>query len=476
MRPRQVQRRGPAIRVLSVVLAAAFVAACTDDGGGPAPATGSTSGAPPATSPTSASATPPPTAPTSTQPLVLALHPSRAPLRLTLRQARSVVRGDVRTWRPLSGEPASLRVVRGPRRRLDPDTIAVMPASRVTPALATARVAGVDPLRRPGAYPWQVSGPAPGRVRTLLVGGDVMLGRRVATANPGAPPDQVLTGLARHLRAADAAVVNLESTLSTAGPPQQGDDSFAAEPSTPAGLARLGIDAVSLANNHTGDFGTAALVETVRAFDSEEVISFGAGRNLREASRAAIIDARGLRIGLLSFNAIGETPAATPTTPGALSVAMPPRTGPLDRSDLARVLRAVDRLERRADVVVVLPHWGDQYTHVAVPAQRRVARRLAAAGAELVVGGHPHWVQGLELTHGAVVAHSLGNLVFDMDFMEQTMEGVTLTATFWDDRLMRVTLTPYRMDERFRPRLLRGEDARAVLADVWDASSGPFAR
>ena len=67
--------------------------------------------------------------------------------------------------------------------------------------------------------------------------------------------------------------------------------------------------------------------------------------------------------------------------------------------------------------------------------QSLVARRLAAAGADLVAGGHPHWVQGLERAGHTVVAHSLGNLVFDMDFMEQTMEGVTLTATFWGDRL-----------------------------------------
>jgi poly-gamma-glutamate capsule biosynthesis protein CapA/YwtB (metallophosphatase superfamily) len=82
------------------------------------------------------------------------------------------------------------------------------------------------------------------------------------------------------------------------------------------------------------------------------------------------------------------------------------------------------------------------------------------------VGGHPHWVQGLEPVGRAVVAHSLGNLVFDMDFMEQTMEGVTLTATFRDDRLVEVELEPYRMGADFAPRPLRGAGAAAVLADV----------
>jgi poly-gamma-glutamate capsule biosynthesis protein CapA/YwtB (metallophosphatase superfamily) len=154
---------------------------------------------------------------------------------------------------------------------------------------------------------------------------------------------------------------------------------------------------------------------------------------------------------------------------------MPPRTGPLNRPDLAHLLSAVRRLERRVDAVVVLPHWGEQYTHEAWPVQRLVGRRLVEAGADLVVGGHPHWVQGLDhLGDGAVLAHSLGNLVFDMDFMEQTMEGVTLTATFWDGRLMRVALTPYRMDATFAPRPVGGPLGDAILDDVWSHSTGPF--
>jgi poly-gamma-glutamate synthesis protein (capsule biosynthesis protein) len=193
-----------------------------------------------------------------------------------------------------------------------------------------------------------------------------------------------------------------------------------------------------------------------------------------------VLTRHGVRFGFGGFNAIGETPQATGTAPGALSVRMPPRTGPLDRADLAHVLALVRDLRRRADVVVAIPHWGDQYTHAAEPVQSLVGRRLVRAGADLVVGGHPHWVQGLEhvptRAGGAVLAHSLGNLVFDMDFMDQTMEGVTLTATFWGDRLMRVDLTPYRMDARFAPHLVDGPVAAGILADVWDHSTGPFAR
>jgi poly-gamma-glutamate synthesis protein (capsule biosynthesis protein) len=272
--------------------------------------------------------------------------------------------------------------------------------------------------------------------------------------------------MAGHLRSADLTVGNLESTLSDNGPPHQGADSFHAPPGVLDDLAAAGLDALSLANNHTGDYGPTALLETVDAFRGRPIAPFGAGRDRRAATRPAVLVRNGVRFGFLGFNAIGETPRATPRSPGALSVRMPPRTGPLDRRDLAHVTTAVRGLDKRVDVVVVLPHWGTQYTHVAEPIQSLVGRRLVDAGADLVVGGHPHWVQGLERYDGAVIAHSLGNFVFDMDFMEQTMEGVSLTARFRGARLVGVHLAPYRLDATFTPRPVSGNAAGAILRDV----------
>jgi poly-gamma-glutamate synthesis protein (capsule biosynthesis protein) len=153
---------------------------------------------------------------------------------------------------------------------------------------------------------------------------------------------------------------------------------------------------------------------------------------------------------------------------------MPPRTGPLQEADLRHVTRQVALLDRRVDVVVVLPHWGTQYTHAPEPVQRTVSRRLVDAGADLVVGGHPHWVQGLDVHDGVVVAHSLGNFVFDMDFMVETQQGVVLEATYWGEELKAVTLVPYRMDASFAPRPAGREEGAEILRDVWSTSTGPF--
>ena len=304
----------------------------------------------------------------------------------------------------------------------------------------------------------------------LLVVGDIMLGRGVAVP---AEPVRPLRFMASRIRSADLAVGNLESTLSDDGPPQQpGDDSFAAPPGTLAGLERIGFDAMSLANNHVGDFGVPVMLETVDRFRDSGIAPFGAGADRAAAGRAAVLEHDGVRFGFVGFNAIGETPTAGPDAPGALSVRMPPRTGPLQQADLHPVTGLVERLDRRVDVVVVLPHWGDQYTHAPEPVQSTVGRALVRAGADLVVGGHPHWVQGLERVGDAVIAHSLGNFVFDMDFMQQTMEGVTLLASFRGDRLVDVELGPYRMGSDFAPRPLTGAAGEAVLDDVSGAGSG----
>jgi poly-gamma-glutamate synthesis protein (capsule biosynthesis protein) len=422
------------------------LAACTTEPSAEPPAP-STSSAP--ASPSSSEPSPTERADaTCTEPLVITRPHARGPFRLSLREARG---------------------------RSDEG----VPASRVGPRMRVAVVDGVHPLKRPRAYPLQVDVPCPEgsprrpRPVTLTLVGDVMLARGVASA-AGGDLSRPLRATAPRLRRADLTVGNLESTLSRAGAPTQGGDSFGADPSAATALVDAGFDVVSLANNHSGDFGSVALVRTVQRLRGEGLRTFGAGRDLAAARRPAVVEVRGTTYGFLGFNAIGETPAAGPGEPGAVQVSMPPRTGPLDRRELERFLRDVRRLDRRVDAVVVMPHWGEQYTHRPWPVQRRVARALVRAGADLVVGGHPHWVQGTSMVGDAVVAHSLGNFVFDMDFSAPAMEGATLETVWWDGELKAAELVPYGMDASFTPRWLPWPEAREVLAPAAPFSGPAF--
>jgi poly-gamma-glutamate synthesis protein (capsule biosynthesis protein) len=401
----------------------------------------------------------------TTEPLVLAINATRVAQNVDLPTARAIAAGTTKAWRSFKVVETVAEVLR------DPSALTVVAASKVGPEIRPVTVGGVDPFREPDRYPLKAAGPAPaGPAVDVTFGGDVMLGRRVATAATRAgDPSAPLRAIGPRLASADLTVVNLESTLSRAGSPQQGNDSFAAPPAVVTGLRDAGVDVLSLANNHTGDYETDALLETVERVRAGGIQPVGAGSNISEAIKPAVVSRSGLRFGFLAFNAIGETPRATSTAPGAFSVRMPPRTGPLNQSDLAVLTSAIGSLRTQVDVVVVLAHWGQQYTHNPVAAQRTVGAALAEAGADLVIGGHPHWVQAVEYLPNKVIAHSLGNLVFDMDFSQQTREGVLLEVTYWGKTLKAARLTPYLIDGDFTPRLVGGNRADQILADIRNA-------
>ncbi|WP_460515043.1 CapA family protein [Flindersiella endophytica] len=282
---------------------------------------------------------------------------------------------------------------------------------------------------------------------TVSIVGDLMFGRRVGTrmARTGdyALP---LRPTASQLAGADITVGNLESTLARLGGPTQ-DDAFSADPKVLTGLTKVGgFDVLSLANNHTGDFGERSLLTTVRLVRESGILPVGAGANLGQAWTPAIVERNGVRFGFLAFNAIGETPAAGARSPGAATIRMPPRTGPLSGADLRRAQRAVRALAAQVDVTIVLPHWGAQYTHRPVADQRTVGRALVDAGADAVVGGHPHWTQPVERHRGRPIVHSLGNFVFDMDWEPQVHQGNVAELTFTGERLDRLELLPYRIE------------------------------
>jgi poly-gamma-glutamate capsule biosynthesis protein CapA/YwtB (metallophosphatase superfamily) len=364
-----------------------------------------------------------------------------------------------------------LREVRGSR-----NVLGVVPADAVDARVRVLTVDGRHPLRDPERYPLRIRSerPAP-EVTTITAVGDIMLGRRVGDrhrADPGTP----LKPLGKRLARAEITVGNFESTLSAAGSPTQGGDSFAASPRVRPALRAAGFDLLSLANNHVGDYGDRALRQTLDRFDSARIETVGAGRNLDAARRPVIIERDGVRVGFLAVDSIGETPSATGTRAGTNRLNMPPRTGPLNRSQLRRITSDIRALDRRVDTVVVLTHWGTQYTHRPEPSQRTAARAFADAGADLVIGGHPHWVQGYEMAGSAVVVHSLGNFIFDMDFQTKTREGIFLEIVLWGGAVKAVEPMPYVIDGAFTPRLVRGDQGRAILNDVWRSSRGPFAQ
>ncbi len=428
-------------------------------------------------------------------PIALVTHLSRDTTGISQRVARDLLAGEVDDWSALEDDAGALRITTAgvpeaseflptaadPTAAVaavvkDAGALAIVPASAVTPQVRALTIDDVSPVHTPGNYPLTTQALSPpGTMLTTTIVGDIMLGRRVGESLTRADdPAAVFRPMASRLAAADVTVGNLESTLSKSGAPTQGGDSFGADPGVLAGLELAGFDVLSVANNHLGDYGERAIGETVAELRDGGFRPVGGGTNLARARQPAIVERKGVRIGFIATDSIGETPAATASRPGTNRVDAPPRTGPLDRRALSRVAADIRSLDEQVDLVVVLPHWGTQYTNVPESSQRTMAEAFAAAGADLVVGGHPHWVQGWQTMGDATVIHSLGNFIFDMDFMRQTQEGIALEVTSWGDRVVAIQPVAYVIGDDFAPRPASARRSQQIMDQIRRSSRPPF--
>lgn len=240
--------------------------------------------------------------------------------------------------------------------------------------------------------------PAPQAVRLAWVG-DVMLadgpGRFIAK---GGDPFQPF---AARLDQADVRIANLECVIASTGKAIDKPWTFRAHPRV-LPLLKRHVDVVSVANNHSGDFGKAAFAEMLNRLQQAQLPYVGGGHTLREAHRALIIERKGLKIALLAYDEFfPRVFEAGDALPGVAW------------SEDEQVAFDIRQARTQADVVIPFMHWGQEHEPQANDRQRQLARLMIDAGADAVVGSHPHVVQDTEVYRGKPIIYSLGNFVFD---------------------------------------------------------------
>jgi poly-gamma-glutamate capsule biosynthesis protein CapA/YwtB (metallophosphatase superfamily) len=255
------------------------------------------------------------------------------------------------------------------------------------------------------------------RVRplTLAAVGDVTFGNGVATAIARHGPRWPWRSVAPVLRAADLALANLEGAVSTRGAPVPGKlYTFRGPPSALRAAASFaGLDVVSLANNHSLDYGRTAFLDTVANAHRFELRTMGGGSSLATARRPAVVTRGGLRVAFLGFSDVRPL--------GFDAGAGRPGTVPA----FPEIVRAdVRAARRRADVVVAYFHWGIERATVPTWRQRDLAETALDAGAAVVLGAHPHVLQPVERRGRRLVAWSLGNFVFAAHSPATTRTGI----------------------------------------------------
>ena len=283
---------------------------------------------------------------------------------------------------------------------------------------------------------------------TLVFGGDVMLSRDVwRKMKEHGDFSWPFLEVSNELSKADLAVVNLESPFSTNGLYNVSTDSnnFNADPRSIEGLKLAGIDLVTLANNHFGNQRQQGMIETFEILETNNIDFIGAGRNFSAAHRGEIFKINGIRFGFLAY-AYPETQyVATNNTPGIANM------------EIEQVKKDIIELKRQADVLVIIMHAGNEYTKLPNGLQKSFAHSVIDAGADFVIGHHPHWVQLVEFYKEKPIFYSLGNLIFDQEWSRETKQGVITKAHFVDKKLDKIEIIPIHIQDFGQPKIIEDE-------------------
>jgi len=249
---------------------------------------------------------------------------------------------------------------------------------------------------------------------TLTAVGDIMLARAVERRIQEFGADYPFRRVTPYLQRSDLTFANLESPLGIGGTPIPNKGIwFRADPALAATMASAGIDVVTLANNHILDYDSDVFLQTLQALTDNGLQYCGGGRDETEAHRPLIVSKNGVRLAFLGYSQFADlfwdwdyerTFAAGPDLPGIAG---------LSEERLAQVTADIAQARQQADVVIVACHWGDEYVEYPNEQQRRLAHALAEAGADLILGSHPHAIQGFENYQGTLIVYSLGNFIMD---------------------------------------------------------------
>jgi poly-gamma-glutamate synthesis protein (capsule biosynthesis protein) len=295
----------------------------------------------------------------------------------------------------------------------------------------------------------------PSRIRTLLVTGDIIPARGVnyfATVRhdflwPFRPT-------AAYTSNADITYVNLESPLFAGCPVSPAESfTFCGDPRFVDGLTLMGAKVANLANNHLSNYGAEGITATDQLLQSHGIQTSGLGP-------VAVIDVRGVKFGFIGFNGVGRA------------------------IDQVALKAGIERARQLADIVVVQFHWGKEYERQPMPDRGvptpddpvAIGHEAIDWGADIVIGNHPHWYQGIEVYHGRLITYAHGNFVFDQMWSEETREGVIGTYTFSGTQLVAASWKAVRSYDYGQPVFMNPTDNATALTTMEAASDQLAAR
>ena len=303
--------------------------------------------------------------------------------------------------------------------------------------------AGKSPIKPSEKIVEPIAAPATTTV-TLIAVGDIMLSRTVADRMEQSGLDYPFQKVSSFLNEADIVFGNLETPLIDGRRIESSEMIFRANPAAAGALRRAGFTILSLANNHTPNFGARGLLETFRSLTENDIKYVAAGKNSTEANQPVYLTVNNFTFAFLAYNDAGVVPVsyeATADRPGTAFMRIDKMTA------------AVKQAKAEADFVIVSMHAGDEYKVLPNQAQIDFARAAVDAGAELVIGHHPHVVQTVERYRGKNIFYSLGNFVFDQT-APATKEGLVAKIIFTKAGVSGLSFHPVLIENLSQPRFI----------------------
>lgn len=298
----------------------------------------------------------------------------------------------------------------------------------------------------------------------ILAAGDILLDRGVDKYLDEYGYDYPYKDIKREIRKADIAFANLECPLTGKGEAvlkKRQDLIFKGSSQNGAALHGAGFDLLNLANNHAMDQGREGLLDTVDILADAGIKSLGAGKSRSEARKPVFIEKGGVRVGFLGYSDF--PPEGYIYDEDKADVARP------DLKTLGEEVRAD---AEDCDVLVVSFHWGKEFDHYPGKMQQELAHAAVDNGADIVIGHHPHVLQGIENYKGKLIFYSLGNFVFDRQLPKGTDETVVIDILADRSGWTKVRIIPVRIVD-CKPVIAEGQEAVAIL-DRYKAYSGDY--
>jgi len=284
----------------------------------------------------------------------------------------------------------------------------------------------------------------------LVFAGDIMLDRGVRASvvkNLSGDYAQLFKNL-EILKDADIAFANLEGTASDKGRDKHNLYSFRMDPMVIPILKNAGIDIVSVANNHIGDWGVSAFVDTLARLKEAGVLYTGGGDNKERAEAPTIIEKYGIKIGFLGFSDVGPDSMKAGIDNAGILLARDPRFNEI-----------IEKASRHVDYLVVSFHFGDEYKPIHNKRQEYLAHKAIDAGAKIVIGHHPHVEEDTEIYKNGYIAYSLGNFIFDQSWSEPTMKSILLNLKLYKDGSIVERKDAFKLNKFFQPGdIVEGEE------------------